>query len=91
MLAQQSFLSLNLRLQCVLDHAVERRGFFRRLGLPLLGDEGIALLHQRRQFVVQRLAGLHLLVEFGLTFFGREVLQSVRQVFILQAGKLFAA
>src|ERR1700692_2023778 len=62
-LSMSSTLPLDLRLQGVLDDAVKGRGFWRR-PVALLGDEFVALRHQGCEFLVQRIALLHLLVEF---------------------------
>src|SRR5712672_612055 len=66
----------DLRLQRILDDAIEGRRLWRRL-VALLGDELVALCNQCREFLVQCVALLHLLVEFVHALLGLQRAQFV--------------
>src|ERR1700731_4206569 len=76
-LIRPTTLSLNLRLQRILDHAIEGRRLWRGL-VALFGDESVALGDQAGELFVQRVALLHLPVEFVHALLGFQRAQIFR-------------
>src|SRR6202047_5507499 len=83
-------LPFDLRLQRILDHAIEGRRLWRSL-VALFGDESVALCDQAGELFVQRVALLHLPVEFVLALLGFQRAQIFRQFVVLHRAKLLTS